>query len=61
MIILTKMDGKEFYLNYYLIEKIDEVPNTIITMNSQIQYLVKESVFEIEERIAQDKKKKSTK
>ncbi len=54
MIKLTKMNGNDFYINADLIEKIDTVPNTIITMNSQVQYLVKESILIINELIVEE-------
>ena len=57
MINLTKMNGNDFYINADLIEKIDTVPNTIITMNSQVQYLVKESILIINELIVEEKQK----
>ncbi|HBD94199.1 MAG: hypothetical protein A2015_14175 [Spirochaetes bacterium GWF1_31_7] len=57
MIKLTKMNGNDFYINADLIEKIDTVPNTIITMNSQVQYLVKESILIINELIVEEKQK----
>lgn len=57
MIKLTKMNGAEFYINPDLIEKVDSVPNTILTMNSQVQYLVKESVDVINQLTIEDKRK----
>lgn len=56
MIKLTKLNGNEFFLNPDLVEKIEITPNTVITMNSQIQYLVKESVEEIKTLILNEKK-----
>lgn len=47
MIKLTKLNGDVFYLNPHLIERIEEKPDTVITMDSQIQYIVKEKVTEI--------------
>lgn len=57
MIKLTKMNGNDFFINSDLIEKIDTVPNTILTMNSQVQYLVKESIEVINDLIMEEKKK----
>ena len=57
MIKLTKMNGNDFYINADLIEKIDTVHNTIITMNSQVQYLDKESILIINELIVEEKQK----
>lgn len=51
MIRLTKLNGDIFYLNPHLIERIEEKPDTVITMDSQIQYLVKEKIDEILNKI----------
>ena len=51
MIKLTRINNKEFYLNPHLIEKVEETPDTVITMQSQIQYIVKESIEEINKKI----------
>ncbi len=56
MIQLTKLNGEIFYLNPHLIEKIEEKPDTVITMDSQIQYLVKEGIEEILKRIIEYRK-----
>ena len=47
MIKLTKLNNDEFYLNPHLIERIDEKADTVITMDSQTQYIVKEKFAEI--------------
>lgn len=47
MIRLTRLNGSIIYLNHSLIERIEIVPNTVITMNSQVQYIVKESIDDI--------------
>lgn len=57
MIKLTRLNGDFLYVNQSLIEKIDVVPNTIITMNSQVQYIVSESIEEINNLIVDFLKK----
>ncbi|MBP7553503.1 MAG: flagellar FlbD family protein [Spirochaetes bacterium] len=47
MIKLTKLNGDVFYLNPHLIERLEEKPDTVITMDSQVQYIVKEKIPEI--------------
>lgn len=59
MIELTKMNGQVFFLNPHLIEKIEARPDTVITMDSQTQYIVKESVEQIMEYIINYRKKLS--
>jgi flagellar protein FlbD len=44
MIKVTKLNGSEFYLNPHLIERLDANPDTVVTMDSQVQYIVKESI-----------------
>lgn len=47
MIDLTGMNNKEFILNADHIEKIEEVPETIITLTNGKKYIVLESVQEV--------------
>lgn len=47
MINLTKMNGVEITLNCDLIETIEEVPETVITLSNGKKILVKESRQEI--------------
>ena len=43
MIELTKMNGVRFTLNADLIETVEEVPDTVITMTTGKKIFVKES------------------
>lgn len=47
MIELTGMDKKDFILNADHIEKIEEVPETIITLTNGKKYIVLQSVDEV--------------
>lgn len=51
MIDVTGMNNKEFVLNADHIEKIEEVPETIITLTNGKKYIVLESVNEILEEV----------
>ena len=51
MIKVTRLNGEVFYLNPHLIEKVEQKADTIITMDSQIQYIVKEKFDEIYKKI----------
>lgn len=51
MIKLTKIDGKECFLNHTLFEIIEESPDTCITMANGNRYLVLESGLQIQEKI----------
>ena len=57
MIYVTGMDQKEFVLNSDHIEKMEEVPETIITLVNGKKYIVLESVKEIIEDIIRYKNK----
>ncbi|MCM1992655.1 flagellar FlbD family protein [Oceanirhabdus seepicola] len=47
MIEITGLNNKEFVLNYIHIEKIEEVPETLITLTNGKKYLVLETTDEI--------------
>ena len=47
MIDVTKMNGLEFTLNADLIEVIEEVPDTVITLTTGKKIMVKESRLQI--------------
>lgn len=47
MIDVTKMNGLEFTINADLIECIEEVPDTVITMTTGKKIMVKESRLEV--------------
>lgn len=51
MIDVTGMNNKEFVLNAEHIEKIEEVPETIITLTNGKKYIVLESVDEVVEEV----------
>lgn len=51
MIKLTKINGKDCFLNHLLIEIMEESPDTCITMNNGNRYLVRESCAEIRDKI----------
>ncbi|GAW64791.1 flagellar protein FlbD [Ligilactobacillus acidipiscis DSM 15836] len=51
MILLTSFKGKEFYLNPDLIYRIDETPDTVITLVDGKTLVVRDTVFEIREAI----------
>lgn len=57
MINVTAMNNKEFILNADHIEKIEEVPETLITLTNGKKYIVLESVEEIIEKVIRYKNK----
>jgi flagellar protein FlbD len=57
MINVTGMNNKEFVLNADHIEKIDEVPETLITLTNGKKYIVLESVEEVIDLVLRYKNK----
>ena len=57
MIKLTRLNGEVFYLNPHQIERMEERPDTVITMNSQSQYIVKDKVEDLISFIIEYRKK----
>ena len=51
MIHVTGMGGKEFYLNPDHFEKIESVPDTVITLINGNSYMVREEAGEVIESI----------
>ena len=51
MIILTRLDGKEFLLNEELIEVVNETPDTVIVLENGHSYIVRESMNELVKKI----------
>ena len=60
MINLTGMNNVEFVLNADHIEKIEEVPETLITLTNGKKYIVLESVEEVKEEVIRYKNKRFT-
>lgn len=52
MIVVTRLDGRNFALNPDLIERIFESPDTTIVMADGANYIVTDSMAEIIEKIA---------
>lgn len=51
MILLTKLDGKNFLLNEDLIETVNETPDTVIVLENGHSYIVRESIKELQSKI----------
>lgn len=57
MIKLHKLNGQEIALNLELIESIEAIPETKIILTTGNQYIVKETIDEIIEKISEYKAK----
>ena len=51
MIKVSRLNGKEFFVNPNLIETIEETPDTVITLTTEKKLIVKEKITEIIESI----------
>ncbi len=50
MILLTRLNGTEFYLNPDLIQSIERTPDTVITLINEKKLVVRESPEVIRQR-----------
>lgn len=57
MIEVTGMNQKQFILNADHIEKIEEMPETIITLTNGKKYIVLESIEEVKNAVMEYKNK----
>ncbi len=57
MIYLTRLNGKDFYINAELIQLVEGVPDTIITLTNNTKYIVKEPADEVVEKIIHYKRR----
>jgi flagellar protein FlbD len=57
MIEVNPLNGNRFILNSNHIEKIEEIPETVITLINGKKYLVKESSKEIVDKVIEFKRK----
>ncbi|MGH8889717.1 MAG: flagellar FlbD family protein [Acidothermaceae bacterium] len=51
MILLTRLNGPEFALNPDLIERIEQTPDTVVTLIGGTKYVVSESLDELLDRV----------
>lgn len=57
MIKVTRLNGKEYYINFDLIETIEETPDTVLTLRDGKKYVVSDSIEDILNRIIEFKRK----
>lgn len=57
MIEVTYLNGKKILLNAELIERVEETPDTVITLTSRKKIIVRESWQEIRDLVISYKKK----
>jgi flagellar protein FlbD len=57
MINVTGLDGKEYVINADHIEKLEQIPESVITLTNDKKYLVKESNEDIVRKVIEYKRK----
>lgn len=57
MIKITGLDSKEYIINADHIEKLEQIPESVITLMNGKKYLVKESNEEIVRKVIEYKRK----
>lgn len=57
MIMVTRLNGKAFYVNDELIEFIEETPDTVISLVTDKKIIVTESIDEVVRRIVEYRQK----
>jgi len=55
MILVTRINKTQFYLNEDMIEFIEETPDTIISMNTGKKIAIMESPIDVVEKIREEK------
>jgi len=51
MIMLKRLNGSEFYLNAELIEQVESTPDTVITLTTGNNIIVKETIEDIVRKV----------
>jgi flagellar protein FlbD len=51
MISLTRLNGTKFFVNAELVEQLESAPDTVITLITGNNMIVKETVQQVRERI----------
>ena len=57
MIKVTRLNGREFFINPHQIENFEATPDTVITLANGPKYIVKENVETIISRIIEYRQK----
>lgn len=57
MLLLTRFNGSQFFINPELIQTVEETPNTVITLTDHTKLVVKETAATVVERFLQYRQK----
>ncbi len=50
MILVTRLNGKKFFINAELIQSVEQTPDTIITLQNNTKLVVQETAEEVAAR-----------
>lgn len=57
MILLTRFNGTQFYINAELIQTVEETPNTVITLLDHTKFVVSDPAALVVERFIEYRRK----
>lgn len=60
MILVTRLNGSQFYINAEMIQVVESTPDTVISLTTDIKVVVKESAEEVVQRIIDYKRQTLT-
>ena len=55
MILVTRLNGSQFYINAELIQTVESTPDTVISLTTNLKVVVKEEAQEVIRRIIEYK------
>lgn len=56
VILVTRLNGSQFYINAEMIQVVESTPDTVISLTSEIKVVVKENSEEVIRRIIEYKR-----
>ncbi|RIV29378.1 flagellar protein FlbD [Alicyclobacillaceae bacterium I2511] len=51
MLLLTRLNGTDVWLNPYLMEAVEGTPDTVVTLNNGHKYVVRQTPEELEQLV----------
>lgn len=51
MILITRLNGTQFYINAEMVQSVEQTPDTVITLTNNQKVVVKEAAKAVVERI----------
>jgi len=57
MLLLTRFNGTQFYINADMVQTVEETPNTVVTLTDHSKFVVLESAASVVEKYVQYRRK----